>query len=91
MPHFEMYHLVIRVPKAQSAFLYFTLESNEGLGFYSTLDCPEGHPWREVDIKGSAVFLPELERLLDFLRRSFPIEVLHRSGPAAILGPTCGT
>ncbi len=78
MSSFNMYHLVIQVPKAQSSFVYFTLESNEGLGFYSTLDCPEGHPWREIDIKGSAEFLPEIERLLAFLERSFPINVLEK-------------
>jgi len=78
VPPFEIYHLVIRVSKAQSSFVYFTLESNDGLGFYSTLDCPDGHPWRDIDIKGSADFLPELERLLEFLGRSFPIEMVRK-------------
>lgn len=72
-----IYHLVVRLAKEHSAFFYFTLEANEGLGFYSTLPHIEGDLHRDIDIKGSIDFLPEVERIISVLNQSFPVTVLE--------------
>lgn len=42
--------IIVRVSKEDSSFLYFTLEANEGLCFYSTLKSSEGTNFRDVEI-----------------------------------------
>ena len=71
------FKLVIRVPKAHSAFTYFQLEANENLCFYSTLDESLGKPYRDLMLQGSIEFYAEVKRLLDFLSREFTIEYLE--------------
>ena len=70
------FKIVIRVPKAHSAFTYFQLEANEGLSFYSTLDESLGKSYRDIQIQGSMDFYSEVKRLLSFLEKDFPIEYL---------------
>ena len=48
----QLFNYTIRVPKKDSAFLYFQLEANEGLCFYSTLESSLGQPYRDIEIKG---------------------------------------
>lgn len=71
-----LYHLILKVPKEHSAFLYFTLEANEGLGFYSTLQHKVGDLHRLIDIKGPSTFKSEVNRLINKLAESFPIEFI---------------
>lgn len=71
-----LYHLILKVPKEHSAFLYFTLEANEGLGFYSTLQHQKGDLHRLIDIKGPWNFKTEIDRLIKKLKDSFPIETI---------------
>jgi hypothetical protein len=68
--------MVIRVPKEQSAFTYFQLESNEGLCFYSTLESSLGEPFRDLELKGHSSLKAELDHLLERLSLEFPMEIL---------------
>ena len=74
-----IYHLIVRLAKEHSAFFYFTLEANEGLGFYSTLPHTEGDLHRDIDIKGPLDFLAEVERIITVLNEKFPVTVLERN------------
>ena len=49
MSNLFRYH--VRMSKDFSSFFYFTLESNEGVAFYSTLDTPDDLEFRTVDVK----------------------------------------
>jgi Domain of unknown function (DUF4911) len=54
----------IRVRKEDSAFIYFILESYEGITSYSTLDFKQGDPFRDLELRIPPDFLLEVEDLL---------------------------
>jgi len=73
----EKIHL--RVKKADASFLYFLFESNEGLGFYSTLKNEIGSPDREILFQFHSSLLPEVKNLfLQFSKTHF-IEIIDSS------------
>ena len=69
---------IIRVPKDQAAFVYFILESHEGLCFYSTLDHEKGQLYRDIDIKGSTDFQADVDHILETLSKSFNVQFLKK-------------
>jgi hypothetical protein len=73
----KLFQLIIRVSKSDSAFIYFQLEANEGLCFYSTLDHEVGDSTRDIHIQGSMDFEAEIRRLLEYLNQSIPITFLE--------------
>lgn len=75
----NLFHIIVRLPKEDSAFLYFLLEANEGLCFYSTLNHETGQSYREVDIKGTIEFKDEILRILNRLKETTPEIVLTRN------------
>ena len=54
----------IRVKKEDSAYIYFILESYEGITSYSTLDFEVGSPYRDLELRIPVAFLTEVEDLL---------------------------
>lgn len=74
----QLIHTIIRVPKQESAFVYFTLEANEGLSFYSTLEESLGQGYRDIVIKTHESLEGELDHLMNVLGKEMPIEVLLR-------------
>lgn len=74
----QLIHTVIRVPKEESAFVYFTLESNEGLSFYSTLENSLGQGYRDIAIKTHESLEDELDHLITVLGKAIPIEIRLR-------------
>ena len=74
----KVYHSVIRVPKENAAFIYFQLEANDGLCFYSTLDFEKGDPNRELKISCDSSLKDEVKRLLDKLSQTINIEFLSK-------------
>lgn len=74
----QVFHFIIRVSKSDSAFVYFQLEANEGLCFYSTLDHEEGQVYRDLDIRGASEFQDEVTRLLEFLGQSINVQWLKQ-------------
>lgn len=73
----ELFRTIVRVAKSDSAFLYFQLEANEGLCFYSTLNHVTGEETRDILIQGTREFEPEVKRLLKKLNEYFPIQYLE--------------
>ncbi len=55
---------VIRVKKQDSAFVYFLLESYEGITSYSTLNFRNGDLYRDLELRMSSDFVSEVEKLL---------------------------
>ena len=74
----QLIHTIIRVPKEESAFVYFTLEANEGLSFYSTLEESLGEGYRDIVIKTHDSLETEFDHLMEELKKEVPIEVLVR-------------
>lgn len=58
---------LIRVRKEDTAFLYFLLESYEGITSYSTLDFETGDPYRVMELRIPPDFVAEVEELLKSL------------------------
>ena len=54
----------IRVKKEDSAFIYFILESYEGITSYSTLAFQAGAAYRDLELRIPSDFLKEVEDLL---------------------------
>jgi hypothetical protein len=78
MPNNQLVHTIIRVPKEESAFVYFTLEANEGLAFYSTLQDSLGEGFRDIAIKTHISLEAELDHLIEILGKEIPMETRLR-------------
>lgn len=76
VPQIELFHLVVRIPKEHSSFLYFQLEASEGLSFYSTIDFTEGEAYRVIDLKGDMKLKNEVITLLKGLEEKTFLEIL---------------
>lgn len=74
----QLVHTIIRVPKEESAFVYFTLEANEGLSFYSTLEESLGQGYRDIVIKTHTSLEAELDHLMEVLGKEINFEVKLR-------------
>ena len=72
----ELFHYIIRVSKKDSAFTYFTLEANEGVCFYSTLDESLGTQYRDLDLKGTIEYSASIQKILTHLKTQLPVEIL---------------
>lgn len=69
--------LIIRVPKTNSVFTYFTLEACDNLCFYSTLDHVKGQNYRDIIITSTIEFGDEVKRVINRLSDSYSIEILE--------------
>ena len=69
-------HRIIRTSKADSAYVYFQFEANEGLCFYSTLPESLGTPYRDIEIFSPQSLNQEFEHLLNYLGQEVSIETL---------------
>ena len=58
----------IRVRKEDSAYVYFILESQEGITSYSTLDHKPGDRFRDLELRIPPDFVAEVEELFERLR-----------------------
>lgn len=69
-------NIIIRVPKKESAFVYFQLEANENLCFYSTLPSPGSATHRDISISCTSGLREEVERLLSVLGDKCSMDIL---------------
>ncbi len=69
MSHMPLFSIKreIRVRKEDSAFVYFILESYEGITSYSTLEFQKGDPYRDLELRIPPDFLNEVNDLLNRL------------------------
>lgn len=72
----QVYTTTIRVPKAHSAFIYFTLEANEGVCFYSTLESSLKESFRDIKVTSDKSYETETKRILSKLNEKIPFEYL---------------
>jgi hypothetical protein len=72
----QLFHFVVRLNKEDSAFFYFQLEANDGLCFYSTLPYEPHTQYRDIDLKGDILLKKEVNLMLDYCSKRFPIDVL---------------
>jgi hypothetical protein len=72
----RLFHYVIKTNKEDSSFLYFTLEANDNLCFYSTLDYPVGSETREIDIKGALNSQNDFLSVMQHLKQKIQMEIL---------------
>ena len=73
----QIHTIVIRVPKKDSSYVYFTLEANEGLCFYSTLEHQKESPHRDIEINLTKSLLNEFLTVFSFLQRHIDITILE--------------
>ncbi len=78
LPDNQLFHMVIRMPKEESAFTYFQLESNEGLCFYSTLKSAPGSLYRDIDIIGHKSLLPEFTTVIESLKKQVTFDIIEQ-------------
>ena len=71
--------IILRVSKADSSFVYFILESNEGICFYSTLESSLKETYRDMSVRFTPEFKTDVERILNLLSKKFDIQILEES------------
>ncbi len=76
MTNIDVLTKIIRVDKANSSFVYFTLESNEGIAFHSTLRESLKMPYRDIEINYTESTKTHLLNILKNLEEKFSIEYL---------------
>lgn len=81
-PEPELFHWILRVPKDQAAFLYFQLEANEGLCFYSTLDQSLRESFRDIEIFSPASLEKEVRHFFESMQDQVsPLVLLEEKIP----------
>lgn len=75
----QLWHLILRTPKKDSAFLYFLFESHEGICMYSTIDDSKHLPYRDIDVKATLEFQSDLMNLINLHKHSLSIEIIHEA------------
>ena len=72
----QLFHIVIRLSKEDSAFFYFQLEANDGLCFYSTLEYPPHAQYRDLEMRGDLNLKNEILNLIKQCEKNFPVQIL---------------
>jgi hypothetical protein len=72
----KLKHFIIRVSKADAAFIYFQFESNEGLCFFSTMKSSLKEPFRDIEIFSPISLEQEIDHLLNYLGQSIDMQFL---------------
>lgn len=70
-------NLLVKLAKEHSSFLYFILEANDNIVFYSTLSCPKDSLTREVDIFCAPELSLELDNIIHHFQTRYPLEVIR--------------
>ncbi len=69
--------LLCKIRKEEAYFIYFTLESHEGLCSFSTLPAENGQSFRLLEICYSLSLEKQMKHLLSTLQKKLRIEVLQ--------------
>ncbi|MEK6625659.1 MAG: hypothetical protein AABY86_11860 [Bdellovibrionota bacterium] len=92
LPHtpnqIQIWKMIVRTSKEDSAFFYFTLEANENLCFYSTLDSIEGQTYRDIAIGIPTSMRSEFDLMFKALCESMSIQLLSQELSENILWAT---
>jgi hypothetical protein len=71
-----LYFLLLRVPKDDAFFVYFTFESNEGLCYYSTADESLKGSYRDIEVRCPIEAKENLNALIERLQTEIRLDVL---------------
>lgn len=73
----ELYYCLLRVPKDEAYFVYFTFESNEGLCYYSTSDDSLKGQFRDIEVRAPIEARQNLTELINRLKSEIRLDVLE--------------
>ena len=73
----ELYYCRLRVPKDEAYFLYFTLEANEGMAYYSTLEDSLSGQYRDIDVRAPIEWKEPLLALISRLQSEIRLDVVE--------------
>lgn len=73
----ELYYCLLRVPKDEAYFVYFTFESNEGLCYYSTADESLKGQYRDIIVRAPIEARTDLTNLINRLKTEIRLDVLE--------------
>lgn len=73
----QLYYCVLRMPKDDAYFVYFTFESNEGLCFFSTLDDSLKGQYRDMEVQCAIELSGQLKDLISRLQTEIRLDVLE--------------
>jgi hypothetical protein len=71
-----LYFTLLRVPKDDAFFVYFTFESNEGLCYYSTADESLKGAYRDIEVRCPVEAKENLKALIERLQTEIRLDVL---------------
>jgi hypothetical protein len=69
----KLFYKHLRVSKEDSAYIYFMLESREGLCFYSTVEESIGLGHRDLIIRGTIELKESFEQFITYLNKEIEI------------------
>lgn len=75
----ELTQITVRMDKMDTSFFYFTLEANENICFYSTLDFEKGQKHRDIVVYITPELLQDFKNILNHLQKFRSIQVLSES------------
>lgn len=73
----ELYYWLLRVPKDEAYFVYFTFESNEGLCYYSTTDDSLKGQFRDIEVRAPIEARIHLDALINRLKEEIRLDILE--------------
>lgn len=74
MHNHQIKHLILETTKQNASLIYFILEANDNLCFYSTLDFETGEALRRISIKYPIELSKEMEQTLASLAKFAPFQ-----------------
>ncbi len=70
---------VLRMKKDYTSFVYFTLESNENIAFYSTLPFEKGQNFRDIVVYTTPELEKELKNIIAHCNKNGQLTILEES------------
>jgi hypothetical protein len=74
----KLFEIILRMPKNDTSFVYFTLEANENKSFYSTLPFEKGQLFRDMVIMATPEFKDQVLSIIEHCKNSTDLEVLSQ-------------
>lgn len=75
----KLFELILRMPKNDTSFVYFTLEANENKSFYSTLPFDKGQLFRDMVIMTTPEFKDQVLSIIEHCKKNTDLEILSQS------------
>lgn len=86
----QLRHLILRASKEDSAFIYFQLEANDGLAFYSTLENSLAEEYRDIGLFSPLSLTQEIDHFIQHLGTAVKLEIISdeivEDGPNIVTG-----